>query len=622
MGQLKVQVFRYSVTITCLLFFIGNYSYSKENQHSLAETSFLLPIESSFLNGGVYLPTTKLLQSLSEEENRDLSQMIKQIVELREPLVILNQFINAYRSYDLHPTKDRGGIAPSEMNLSQMREVVSYYQYAEYELKNIYRSSSSRAKVMRSRFRTQISKFDLEEIQKLHNKGRNFLNEFISDLILVIEKNKNLLSKIQNEYVVFDYFLNFYSQTHSRIASQCEYWRAWMMALEFTDVPRLFFAFNADLLKKTSNILCEHYSSQKVKKNTIELFQAQSADMRPKLSNAQALSKDQVRIAIIDSTLDYKSHPSFEKFLVPFKKDHFGSYNYAEKNSDVWGSELFDSNKYNHGTIVTYSLYNVLGLFDLNRLEAGAYRLAFWRVTPFFDFLSSALGGFGPDNEIRFIDALDSEFSKPKDEHPQVLSMSFNIKIFKEYLDRSPLRDLLTRTKTLFVMAAGNEPVELKNHSRAPCFSDFPESLRPKDQILCVGAVKKFGQIKYELASFSTYGEGVDLYTLDSYYSGNRSLFFQKMNEELDEHPLVEGTSLAVPVISAVSAMILNRHPYFTATQIKEVLIEASEVMNLESRVYFKGPGLFTVSISRHVTGRVFDPETMLHRAFEIADRK
>ncbi|MGH2691761.1 MAG: S8 family serine peptidase, partial [Actinomycetota bacterium] len=111
-------------------------------------------------------------------------------------------------------------------------------------------------------------------------------------------------------------------------------------------------------------------------------------------------------------------------------------------------------------------------------------------------------------------------------------------------------------SKTLFVVAAGNDSTNNDVQPKYPCNIKLPN-------VLCVAATDEFNGI----ASFSNYGMSVDLAA-----PGVRIL-----TTHPDGYVEFHGSSAATPHVSGVAALLWARHPGASVDQIAQALVKGVE---------------------------------------------
>ena len=241
---------------------------------------------------------------------------------------------------------------------------------------------------------------------------------------------------------------------------------------------------------------------------------------------------DKVRVAIIDSGIDY-NHPDF------YDKNGNSiiledSYNATEDRIvkiDPLGYEAIND-EVGHGTAVA-------GLIAAQINEVGIQGIA-----PEVELLIIKAeveedGSFAHSSDLAF--ALYYAIEKDCD----IVNMSFGGLDLKEILE-APV-SLATTSDTLLVAAAGND------HSDKPVYpAAFPN-------VIGVGALEKEG---WEVADYSNFGDNVDVVAPGTVYT---TLMGGKYGE-------MTGTSFASPIVTAISALYLTQNKYATQAELEEDL--------------------------------------------------
>ena len=320
------------------------------------------------------------------------------------------------------------------------------------------------------------------------------------------------------------------------------------------------------------------------------------------LSLQKPFARDSVKIAFIDTGIDYLAFPELAPFLSQ------GSVDYADLDDSPYlpGIALLD-----HGTATTASLLTVLSQKAPEILQNRGIELAMWKLSSLRSLLSGALENdlwrWNPRHTIGFFDLLLDQQRKILGGGsflPKIVSFSASFQS-RDFLGRSGQQSLLKKTPWLWVMAAGNEGVNI-DQAKTACFQDIPEPFRGQDHILCVGAlVKRQGTAK--VAAYSNFGDAVSVYAYESY-----------------ERLCPSGTSCATPAISAAATLIASKFPSLSPAEIKQVILDAAEEKTLEvdldARAIANLVRMGQAIPSRSV--KVFDPLTRMDEALRLASLK
>lgn len=319
------------------------------------------------------------------------------------------------------------------------------------------------------------------------------------------------------------------------------------------------------------------------------------------LENQKPFSEDAVKIAFIDTGIDYLQYPELAPFLSK------GSMDYADFDESPYlsGISLLD-----HGTATTASLLTVLSQKAPELLKNRGIELAMWKLSSIRSLLSGVLDHdlwrWNPRHTIGFFDLLLDQKKRLQVPTfiPKIVSFSASFQS-RDFLVNSGQQNLLKNIPWLWVMAAGNENINI-DQAKTACFQDIPEAYRGQDRVLCVGAlVKRQGMPK--IASYSNYGNAVTVYAYESY-----------------EKLCPSGTSCATPAVSAAATLIASKFPALTAVEIKQVIVDAAEEKTLDveldareiTRLMKSGQAI----PSRVV--KVFDPIEKMEEALRLAAAK
>ena len=299
---------------------------------------------------------------------------------------------------------------------------------------------------------------------------------------------------------------------------------------------------------------------------------------------------DAARVAFIDTGIDYLTFPELGYFLGIGKGR---SRDFADGDLNPWLPSFREDFLHGSGTLAT--LLTIISHHAPALLTERKLETDIWKVQSLRQLLSGEAHDV-PLWESRY-GVQDAVFSsadlaeKGSSSVPKIVSVSvsFDLRRFAERLGR---HNVLMKAPWLWVMAAGNAGLDVRNARVPACLSDMPAEWRNANRILCVGALLR-GIIDDKIASYSSYGDFVDVFAYES-YSGL----------------CPNGTSCATPSISAAAAIIAASFPALSAEQIRRVIIDSSDTRTLQ--VDFK-----KIKVERTV--RVFDTPTMIGRALQNA---
>lgn len=135
---------------------------------------------------------------------------------------------------------------------------------------------------------------------------------------------------------------------------------------------------------------------------------------------------------------------------------------------------------------------------------------------------------------------------------------------FNDYSDYKPLEEAIKNYDGLFVTAAGNDDVCIDTCPCYPASFDLPN-------IITVGASHSDGynsDLTNGLkAGYSNYGTGVDLVA-----PGDNILSTIPGNNYAE----MSGTSMAVPMVAGVAALVMAKYPQYSTAQIKNAILNGT----------------------------------------------
>jgi hypothetical protein len=321
---------------------------------------------------------------------------------------------------------------------------------------------------------------------------------------------------------------------------------------------------------------------------------------RGEIPGHSPLSRDAVRVVVMDTGIDYVKLPVLLTFLGNGKNGELASDDLIEGGKDPWVPAI-DVLAHGTGTAST-----VLTLITKNAPEVmtdDKFDLAIWKTGSVRSLLAGPFGSWvhwAQDSSIApsLIRKVEENAVKPK-----IVSVSLEF-AFQYALQAANKPTIVRDAPWLWVMSAGNSGVDIEapREGSANCFADVPAENRGDQKLLCVGALVEkpdpSGRSVLKIAGYSNFGKRVDVYTYES---------FTKL--------CPSGTSCATPAISAAAAMIAAKFPKLTPAQLKEVIVESAETMNLPvDGTDDDGEDVRTV--------KVFRPNEMMPQAYQRALKK
>ncbi len=304
-------------------------------------------------------------------------------------------------------------------------------------------------------------------------------------------------------------------------------------------------------------------------------------------ASEETLENSPLPIAFLDSGVDFVKVPMIAPFLGR-------SFDYADNDTNPWLPAISTHDDlFSHGTGTVASLLSVIAKASPDTLREHKVEVRVWKTQTLRQLLSRFGGSNGLrrddpswENRPSVHDSIVSEILSPQSSHaPKVLVTSMSISLRTRMLSLNYPENFLSQAPWLWVMAAGNSGADARMAAPSPCLLDLPESYRPFERLICVGAARK-GTSGPEIAEYSNTGPAVDLYAYESYSSFCPG-----------------STSCATPAIGAAAALLMTEFPSLTLEDIREVLIRSAVlVTNSDGRTF-----------------RFFDPETMMPRAQKFA---
>ncbi|MEK6705160.1 MAG: S8 family serine peptidase [Bdellovibrionota bacterium] len=307
---------------------------------------------------------------------------------------------------------------------------------------------------------------------------------------------------------------------------------------------------------------------------------------------------DAAHVAILDSGIDFRSFPDLGLFLGrEGKSGELASHDYADGDSNPYLPAIDD---FSHGSGTSATLLTIVANYAPEILRERKLDLAVWKTVSLRELLSGKYQRAQSwTNRLSCFDAvLDNSTSGDERLKPKVVSVSLSFNTY-DFLGMVPNGELIKNTPWLWVMAAGNDGVDVNAGILPSCFSDLPADKRNDSRILCVGALVRgmAGKANDKIAGYSNFGDRVDVYAYDSYIS-----------------LCPNGTSCSTPAISGAAAILAAKFPMLSPEQIKEVILESAEEQTLEV------DGKKMNSVKRTVM--VFDPSKRIQVAIENAKKK
>jgi hypothetical protein len=275
---------------------------------------------------------------------------------------------------------------------------------------------------------------------------------------------------------------------------------------------------------------------------------------------------DAVHVALLDSGIDYLRHRALGTFLGSGRAGELKSFGYGDNASDPW---IPNVGILGHGTGTLSTVLTIMAQQSPDLLRDRKVDMAMWSVRS----LEQILGGApynGPtfaSRPLAVIDALVDQGEAANDSSvthaiPDIVSISLGFRAY-QMLRALGKGELLKSAPWLWVMAAGNSQTDV-SRQRFTCLADAPANVRPVDQLLCVGALKKTEGEELQIASYSNFGDAVDVYAIESY-----------------DRLCPNGTSCSTPAVTGTAAVLKGRFPDLTPQQLKQVITATAQTQTL-----------------------------------------
>lgn len=335
--------------------------------------------------------------------------------------------------------------------------------------------------------------------------------------------------------------------------------------------------------------------------STIDLYRKLRDADNPPLPAHDVASEQAVRMAMMDTGIDFLRFPDLGLFLGQGGDRELAQGDFADRDLNPYADASLTEFKHGSGTAAT-----VLTLLAHQRpelLRARRLDLAMWKLHS----VRQVLTGFGDVNwnsTPGFETAVVANVNT-RGRQPQVVSVSLSFHMHRFLAEQGRI-DVIARAPWLWVMAAGNQRSVVGDSAILPaCLSDMKERGRKADHILCVGALRR-GIVNDAIASYSNFGPDVDVYTYDTY-------------SEL----CPSGTSCATPAVAAATVAILDAQPSLSVPEVRRAILDVAEMRELVIEPIAPALQLPFVNFGAPTLDRrpvrVFDPATMLERALTRA---
>lgn len=322
----------------------------------------------------------------------------------------------------------------------------------------------------------------------------------------------------------------------------------------------------------------------------------------PAMPEHAPAAADAVRVAVLDTGVDYVSFPDLGLFLGNGAEGQIASGDFADGDGNPFLPAV-ERDGFSHGTGTTATVLTILAHHAPEILRERKLDLAVWKVRSIRSLLSFPL----PDsmsfmNRLPLHQGLLARAMSENEVAPKIVSVSMGFNL-SGVMNTEERQQALKKAPWLWVMAAGNSGQQVEESTPASCFMDVDASLRADERVLCVGALKR-GIVNDKVADYSNYGDRVDVYAYESY---------------IDLCP--NGTSCSTPSVAGAAAAVAAKYPSLSSEQIKQVIVQASEERELE--IDFSNPTMKKMAemqgkpLSRKV--RVLDPQSMMPKVLEIA---
>ena len=293
---------------------------------------------------------------------------------------------------------------------------------------------------------------------------------------------------------------------------------------------------------------------------------------------------DAVRVSVVDSGFNYLLFPEIMYF-----NSNSPMYDMIDDDTEVYLTDRYD--KATHGVGTSGSLLSLVAHVEPEVINNNMIDLGLIKIFP--DISSNVDPKRRNDNDLNVIKALMGKVD--------IVSRSISTYYISEEFDKA-----LSEIDFLYVIAAGNsgrqiynDPMKERKESLSSCYTTTEEKYRPKDRILCVGALEK-GIIQDAITDYTNVGSHVDVYTYESF---------------LNLCP--NGTSCATPGIAAAATMVKAKYPELSPEQLRLAIVNASTPTEVNIT---KHPLLADLDTDTALVP-FFDPERDMEKAYIEAEK-
>ncbi len=293
----------------------------------------------------------------------------------------------------------------------------------------------------------------------------------------------------------------------------------------------------------------------------------------------------------VDEALEYYSDQVNYGYNLDFDERYIVGDDYSDLTNKIYGNNDVKGPSSDHGT-------HVAGII-------GADRTNDFGIKGVADYVELMILRTVPDGDERDKDIANAVFYAV-DNGANVINMSFgkNFTTEKEYVDSA--FKYADEKGVLVIHSAGNDGENIDSVLSYP--NKFFADGTIANSFITVGASSWTAKEDSSLAAFfSNYGQSVDLFApgVDVYSTYPENKYMAN-----------SGTSMAGPVVAGAAALVMSYYPDFTASEIKDILLES--VTRVDNMVFKPGSDEVVPFSSLSSTGGIVN----VYEALKLAEER